>query len=867
MSIRHIYHFKSGFSDGNQEMAEILGGKGANLARMCKIQMPVPPGFTIPCKTCILYHNNKHQTLQEVTIDIHSAMKKLQIETGKGFGNKDVPLLVSVRSGSKFSMPGMLDTILNVGLNDQIAFGKDNRLFLDSYRRLLQMYGDVVLQVSSNLFEECLNNYKESKNILLDCDLGKSDLKEIIKQFKLIIRQHSGKEFPQDVNEQLISSVCAVFDSWNNKRAKTYREINHISDDIGTAVTIQSMVFGNYNQDSASGVVFSRNPANGQKELFGEYMQNAQGEDIVAGTHTPKEISQMQKFLPDAYKKLVDYANRLEDECGDMQDIEFTVEDKNLYILQTRCAKRSAKAAIKIAVDMVSECKITKEEAIMRIKPEQIEAMLHPKIDNENPDAIAARGLPASPGAASGVAVFSTEEAIKRSQKGQKVILIKSDTSPEDIAGMNSAVAIVTTRGGMTSHAAVVARGMGKPCICALSGASVDSISEELIISGGLVKIKKDDPITVDGISGSLILGFAKTSRLELSKEFLTIMQWIDQTCKIGIRANAETQEDIKAAIKFGVDGIGLCRTEHMFFSKDRINIVRNMIMSETQEEREGALCKLLPIQKDDFKNIFKAVGKRPVTIRLLDPPLHEFLPLDEKSLSGFQKYSGLSGEFIKRRIKILKEENPMLGHRGCRLGISHPEIYKMQAEAIFSAAHEANYQCPEIMIPFVVNATELKIIKDIIDSVAKNYSIDYHFGSMIELPSAALLADKIAQHCDFLSFGTNDLTQTTLGISRDDCSKFLGIYKKLGIFKNDPFASIVEESVGKLVLDAAQKAKSATKKIKIGVCGEHAADPNSVNFFSCCQIDYVSCSPYRVPIAKLAAAQFNIANKDKRSE
>ncbi|ACT69351.1 pyruvate, phosphate dikinase [Neorickettsia risticii] len=861
MSEKLVYHFSPSNADGDASMLDVLGGKGANLAQMCNMGLPVPPGFTISSSACELYHRDRDLFRKILEKEVRRSLRVLEAATGKVFGSKVRPLLVSVRSGSKFSMPGMLDTVLNVGLNNEIVGSCSSRFILDSYRRLIQMYGDVVLKVESYHFEEVLYNYKNSKGVLSDHDLSISDLHELIEAFREVVKRNSRASLPEDVYVQVMACIEAVFQSWGNERAKTYRKIHGIPESVGTAVNIQSMVFGNFNEHSGSGVLFTRNPSNGHKTIFGEYMKCVQGEDIVSGVRTPKPINELKSENPRLYEQLESVCQSLEKHYRDVQDIEFTIEDDALYILQTRSAKRSVEAAIKVAVDMVKEGLITKEEAVLRISPKSLESLLHPRIDDEANHQIIGSGLPASPGAASGKIIFSTEEAVKRAQGGEKVILVKSETSPEDIAGMHAAVAILTTRGGMTSHAAVVARGMGKPCICALSGGSIDQYSQVLRIIPD-VTLNRGDEITIDGASGNVILGNASTSEFSFSDEFSVFMGWVDEFRRISVRANAETKEDVEVALKFGADGIGLCRTEHMFFSEDRIHIVRDMIVAEDLRQRSTALKKLLPIQQGCFAAIFREMQGKCVTVRLLDPPLHEFLPADEASLESFRRHSTLEESFIQRRIKALKEENPMLGHRGCRIAISHPEIYEMQLHAIFGAAQEVGGVKLEVMIPFIMNADELYAIKQLVTSVAQGYSADYLLGNMIELPSAAILADRIAENSDFFSFGTNDLTQTTLGISRDDCGMFMNIYKERGLFKEDPFISIQVESVGFLIREAIKKGRSANKTLKIGICGEHGGDPYSVEFFASSGVDYVSCSPYRVPIAKVAAAQHFIKTK-----
>ena len=860
----------------------ILGGKGANLGEMGRIGLPVPPGFTIVTKVCDLFYNNEKKLPQKIIKDIEIELKKVEKKTKKQFGDLKNPLLVSVRSGARISMPGMMDTILNLGLNDKTVEAlkkktSNGRFAKDSYRRFIQMYSSVVLNVESHLFEEMIDNYKLTKGVLRDTDLDENDWDGLIKNFKELIKKEKKINFPQNVKEQLIGAINAVFLSWNSQRAKTYRKLNQIPDHWGTAVNVQAMVFGNMGQDCSTGVAFTRNPSTGENSFFGEFLINAQGEDVVAGTRTPQHISKkakneagatepsMEEIMPKVYKELSKIFLKLEKHYKDMQDIEFTVENNKLWMLQTRSGKRTAKAAIKIAVDMVKEKLITKKEALLRIDPNTLDTLLHPTLDDKVKKEIIASGLPASPGAASGKVVFTADEAERLNNMMQDTILVRLETSPEDIHGMHAAKGILTARGGMTSHAAVVARGMGRPCVSGSSEITIDYDAKQFKANN--IIIKEGEIITIDGGSGKVMKGLVPTVQPEISGYFSTIMNWADQFRKLKVRTNAETVSDSKTARKFGAEGIGLCRTEHMFFDEERILSVRQMILSKSIEDRNHALSKLLPHQKEDFKKIFKIMSGLPVTVRLLDPPLHEFLPKAEKDIEEVARSLNLPSKEIKDRISELHEENPMLGHRGCRLGISFPEIYEMQCEAIFEGLIELKKEkiktaFVEVMIPLVSTDTELKILRSLVKRIAQKIEtknktkLDYIVGTMIELPRAALQAKAISKYADFFSFGTNDLTQTTLGISRDDSGKFLNDYIENKIFKVDPFVSIDQSGVGELVELASSRGKKANKKLKLGICGEHGGDPKSIEFCSRTGLNYVSCSPFRVPIARLAAAQ-----------
>ena len=876
-----VFNFKSKDTKKIKITANILGGKGANLVEMGRLGYPVPSGFTISTEVCDLFYKNNKKISPNILKQIKAEIKNIEKDSGKKFGDLRNPLLVSVRSGARVSMPGMMDTILNLGLNDRtvLALAKKTsnpRFAKDSYRRFIQMYANVVLGVESYNFEELIENYKLTKGVLLDTDLDENDWDGLILDFKNIVKEKTKKEFPQDVNEQLIGAIYAVFLSWQSNRAKVYRKLNQIPSDWGTAVNVQLMVFGNMGQDCATGVVFTRNPSTGTREIYGEYLINAQGEDVVAGTRTPQYITKkarveanvkeksMEESMPIVFKQLDKILKNLEKHYKDMQDVEFTVENNKLWILQTRSGKRTAKSAVKIAVDMVKEKLITKKNAIMKIDPNSLDTLLHPTLDEKSKINIIAKGLPASPGAATGKAVFSSSEAERLNEMMQDTILVRVETSPEDIHGMHAAKGILTSRGGMTSHAAVVARGMGRPCV---SGSSeIDINYDRKIFKTKSIEIKEGDLITIDGSTGRIIQGEVPKIKPEISGDFSKLMGWADDFRKLKVRTNSETPLDTKTAKDFGAEGIGLCRTEHMFFDEERILSVREMILSKTKEDRNKALEKLLPHQKNDFVEIFKIMSNLPVTVRLLDPPLHEFLPKTEKEINEIANKLKLSLKEIKGRINELHEQNPMLGHRGCRLGISFPEIYEMQCRAIFEALSELEKKkikaaFPEIMIPLVSTEAEIKIMKNLVIRTAKKVQnqnktkIKFLVGTMIELPRAAIKATDIAKHAEFFSFGTNDLTQTTFGISRDDSGKFLNDYIENKIFDIDPFISI-DEGVGDLIKIASEKGRKQNKNIKLGICGEHGGDPKSIFFCSEVGLDYVSCSPYRVPVARLAAAQ-----------
>ena len=879
--VKLILNFKSKESKKIKNLKKFLGGKGANLAEMGKLGLPVPSGFTISTKVCDHFYKNKKKLSSKILREIKKELILIEKESNKKFGDLKNPLLVSVRSGAQVSMPGMMDTILNLGLNDKTILALANktsnmRFAKDSYRRFIQMYSNVVMGIEAYNFEELIENYKLTKGVLLDTELNENDWEGLINDFKKVVKNKTRKEFPQNVFEQLFGAVEAVFLSWESKRAKIYRKLNQIPSDWGTAVNVQSMVFGNMGNDCATGVAFTRNPSNGNKEIYGEYLINAQGEDVVAGTRTPQYIAKkaskhslikkksMEVLMPKVFGQLKKILIILEKHYRDMQDVEFTVENKKLWMLQTRSGKRTARSAVKIAVDMVKEKLISKKEAILRIDSNSLDALLHPTLDEKSNINVIGKGLPASPGAASGKVVFSSNEAERLNNMMQDTILVRIETSPEDIHGMYAAKGILTSRGGMTSHAAVVARGMGRPCV---SGSSeIDINYEEKYFKISDLNIKEGDVITIDGSTGRIILGEVSTVKPEISAEFSKLMSWADRFRKLKVRTNSETPLDAKTARDFGAEGIGLCRTEHMFFEERRILLVREMILSKTKEDRNKALEKLLPHQKKDFIEIFKIMNGLPVTVRLLDPPLHEFLPKNEKEINEVSKALELPTKEIESRIGELHEYNPMLGHRGCRLGISFPEIYEMQCKAIFEAlikCKKNKYKSiiPEVMIPLVSSEAEIKIMKNLVNRVAKkvqdenNIKIDYLVGTMIELPRAAIKAGEIAKHADFFSFGTNDLTQTTFGISRDDSGKFLNDYIENKIFEVDPFVSI-DDAVGQLIEMASKQGKKQNKKIKLGICGEHGGDPKSINFCSKTGLNYVSCSPYRVPVARLAAAQ-----------
>jgi len=871
-----IFRFNNQGSQSSFNSKNVLGGKGANLVQMAKLGLPVPPGFTISTKACEYFYKGSKRIPKKIVTESKKEIKIIEKITKKKFGDYQNPLLVSVRSGARVSMPGMMDTILNLGLNDKTVIALKNktsngRFAKDSYRRFIQMYSTVVLGIKSYFFEELIENYKLTKGVIQDTELEEDDWDGLIENFKEVIKEKTKKKFPQDINEQLWGAIKAVFLSWNSKRAKIYRKINHIPDHWGTAVNVQAMVFGNMGNDCATGVAFTRNPSTGKKELFGEYLINAQGEDVVAGTRTPKNLLSMNKSMPKIFQQLKKIFKQLENKYKDMQDIEFTIENNKLWMLQTRSGKRTAKAAIKIAVDMVKEKLISNKEAILRVNPNTLDTLLHPALDEKAEKKIIASGLPASPGAASGKVTFSADEAERLKEQMQDTILVRIETSPEDINGMHAAKGILTARGGMTSHAAVVARGMGKPCVSGSSEIKIDY--ENKLFKSDDHEIKEGDVITIDGGSGKVMLGKVPTVKPDISEDFSKIMSWADQYRKLKVRTNSETPADTKIARDFGAEGIGLCRTEHMFFDEKRIISVRQMILSKTLDDRKEALAKLLPYQRNDFIEIFKIMNGLPVTVRLLDPPLHEFLPKTDKDIDDVAKELNMSHNDIKSRIIELHEQNPMLGHRGCRLGISFPEIYQMQCEAIFEALAECKKKkiklvMPEIMIPLVSTAAEIQILRNLVDKTAEeiqkkhSIKIKYHVGTMIELPRAAIRAKDIAKYADFFSFGTNDLTQTTFGISRDDSGKFLNDYVENKIFNKDPFVSIDERGVGELIKIAAERGRLEKKSLKLGICGEHGGDPASIEFCEKAKLNYVSCSPYRVPIARLSAAQAYLKKK-----
>ena len=882
-----IFNFNSKEVAKLKNNKNILGGKGANLAEMGRIGLPVPPGFTISTDVCKLFYKSKKKLNFKIINQIKSELKVIEKNVKKRFGDLKNPLLLSVRSGARVSMPGMMDTILNLGLNDKTVIALSNktsngRFAKDSYRRFIQMYGNVVMGVESYYFEELIENYKLTKGVLLDTELDESDWDGLISDFKKIVKEKTKKNFPQDVYEQLFGAISAVFLSWESNRAKIYRKLNQIPSEWGTAVNVQAMVFGNMGVDCATGVVFTRNPSNGSNNIYGEYLINAQGEDVVAGTRTPQYITKkarkeakvsdvsMEESMPKVYKRLEKILRKLETHYKDMQDVEFTVENDNLWILQTRSGKRTSKSAVKIAVEMVKEKLISKKQAILRVDPNSLDTLLHPTLNEKSEIKIIANGLPASPGAASGKVVFTSEEAERLNDMMQDTILVRVETSPEDIQGMHAAKGILTARGGMTSHAAVVARGMGRPCVSGSSEIDIDY--EKKIFKTVDLEVNEGDIITIDGSTGRIILGEVPTVKPEISGDFSKLMSWADSIRKLKVRTNSETPADTKTARDFGAEGIGLCRTEHMFFDEERILSVRQMILSKTKEDRAEALAKLLPHQKKDFIEIFKIMNGLPVTVRLLDPPLHEFLPSSDKEISEVANVVGVDLKEVKSRISELHEQNPMLGHRGCRLGISYPEIYEMQCRAIFEALVELKNKkiksaFPEIMIPLVSTEAEIKIMKELVKNIAKTVQkenkvkIDYMVGTMIELPRAAIKSKDIAKHAEFFSFGTNDLTQTTFGISRDDSGKFLNDYIDNKIFSIDPFVSI-DDGVMDLVEIAVSRGKKQNRNIKLGICGEHGGDPKSISFCSRVGLDYVSCSPYRVPIARLSAAQAEINKK-----
>ena len=882
MNNKLIYQFSSSITEGDKSMTDLLGGKGANLAEMSLLGINVPPGFTVTTDVCTYFMKNGNLP-DSFEKELTQSLKKLEETTNKNFDSIKTPLLLSVRSGGKISMPGMMDSILNIGINDQnleslASDFKDEKFALDSYRRLIQMYGNVVLNIEMDRFEAIIDNKKRIDGVERDSDFNPDQMRWIIEAFKNTVERFSKNPFPQNPNTQLMGAIEAVFKSWLNKRAKTYRRINNIPDEWGTAANVQSMVFGNLNEESGTGVAFTRFPSTGKNKLYGEYLMNAQGEDVVAGIRTPFPIGKHEKNIrpsleeesPDTYKKIEDIADKLEKHYKDVQDIEFTIEDNVVYVLQTRSAKRTAQASVKIAVDMHHENLLTKEEAINMVDANQITSVLHPQFKESADRELFEKGLNASPGAAVGVIVFDSDKAELEAQKGRKVILVRDETSPEDIHGMFSSVGILTTKGGMTSHAAVVARGMGKPCVAGAENLVIDHTKRS--ISNSDVTLEEGDLISIDGSTGEIFIGEIEMESATLSEEFNTLMKWCDEYKKFSIRANAETIHDTSKSLEFGADGIGLCRTEHMFFEGERILPMREMIMSENKQGRTRALEKIIDFQISDFVEIFKLMKEKPVTIRLLDPPMHEFLPKSEVEIAELGNSLGVSTAYVSEVLSRISESNPMLGHRGVRLGITYPEIYKMQVSAIFKAARlifleDKTKINPEIMIPLVMNAKEFKKMKKIIVRTIENlkndfdFDLNYSIGTMIELPSAALNSSTIGESADFFSYGTNDLTQTTLGLSRDDSSKFLGEYVEKNIFEIDPFITVDENTVGKLVSSSVTDGRDSNNKIKIGVCGEHAGDPKSITFFNSLDIDYISCSPYRIPTARLAAAQAQISN------
>lgn len=891
-SPKWVYSFGGGAGEGDASMKNLLGGKGANLAEMASLELPVPPGFTITTEVCTAFYENDRQYPDGLTTQVEAAIAHVGKAVGRVFGDTEKPLLVSVRSGARASMPGMMDTVLNLGLTDETVKGLaslagDERFAYDSYRRFIQMYSNVVLEVDHHEFEDILETYKEERDYFLDTELSADDWKAVIADYKVVVERARGKPFPQDPTEQVWGAISAVFGSWRNDRAETYRRLHNIPESWGTAVNVQAMVFGNMGETSATGVAFTRNPSTGDNEYYGEFLINAQGEDVVAGIRTPQPLTKasreamgetdpsLEEAMPKAYGELVEVFDKLENHYRDMQDIEFTIQENKLWMLQTRNGKRTAKAALKIAVDLCEEGLISQEEAILRVEPGSLDQLLHPSLDPDAPRDLVLTGLPASPGAASGEVVFSADEAERLNQEGRKVILVRVETSPEDIHGMHAAQAIVTARGGMTSHAAVVARGMGRPCVCGAGDLKIDKSGAFFSVGGR--QVNKGDRVTVDGAAGKVFFGEVATVQPELSGDFAKLMGWADTVRRMAVRANADTPNDAEVARNFGAEGIGLCRTEHMFFDAERIVAVREMILAEDKAGREAALTKLLPMQRSDFEDIFRVMSGLPVTVRLLDPPLHEFLPHSDDEIEEVAKSSGMDAQKLKDRAHKLQEFNPMLGHRGCRLGVSYPEIYEMQARAIIEAAcaiadETGEKVVPEIMVPLVAKSEELSFLKGRIDAIAKavleekGVALDYLVGTMIELPRAALTADEIATDAEFFSFGTNDLTQTTFGLSRDDSASFLPDYLRQGVLERDPFVTIDVAGVGALMEIAVEKGRKARSRIKLGICGEHGGDPDSITFVESLGLDYVSCSPYRAPIARLAAAQAKLGEKSPSS-
>ncbi len=877
-----VYTFGDGKAEGSADMRNLLGGKGANLAEMSRIGVPVPPGFTISTEVCTFYYSNGDSYPEGLTDQVEQALAGVEATIGASFGDAVNPLLVSVRSGARASMPGMMDTVLNLGLNDVTVAGlakrsNDERFAYDSYRRFIQMYSDVVLGVEHHLFEDILDEVKRNAGVSQDTQLSATDWRGVIERYKDLVAHELGKPFPQDVKEQIWGAIGAVFGSWMNQRAITYRRLHGIPESWGTAVTVQSMVFGNMGEDCATGVAFSRDPSTGENAFYGEYLVNAQGEDVVAGIRTPQHLTikgkekhgsplpAMEEVMPGLFTDLLNVRNRLEKHYKDMQDMEFTIQQGKLWMLQTRNGKRTVSASVKIAVDMVSEGLLSKEEAVLRVEPQQLDQLLHPTLDPKAKRDVIAKGLPASPGAAAGRVVFTADDAEVWAKRGEKVILARQETSPEDIGGMHVSEGVLTTRGGMTSHAAVVARGMGTPCVAGAGEIRVDVRAREMRVRN--VVIKEGDLITLDGSTGEVILGEVATVQPEMTGDFAILMGWVDEVRTMKVRANAETPLDASTARKFGAEGIGLCRTEHMFFDPQRIISMREMILARNEPGRRAALAKLLPYQRQDFVDLFTIMKGLPVTVRLLDPPLHEFLPNTDEEQQEVAEAAGIDVGMVKTAVIALHESNPMLGHRGCRLGVTYPEIYEMQARAILEAAVQVSKETgesvvPEIMIPLVMGKAELDMMKAVIDAVAKEVfaasgmTLTYNVGTMIELPRAALRAGEIAKTAEFFSFGTNDLTQTTLGMSRDDAGNFLEIYRQKGVVETDPFATLDQDGVGELIKIAAERGRATRPGIKLGICGEHGGDPASVEFCQSIGLTYVSCSPYRVPIARLAAAQ-----------
>ena len=879
MSKKYVYLFK----EGNANMRELLGGKGANLAEMTNLGLPIPQGFTVTTEACTEYYNDGKKINEEIQEQIFAALKKLEEMQGKKFGDNSDPLLVSVRSGARASMPGMMDTILNLGLNDVAVEGfaaktGNPRFAYDSYRRFIQMYSDVVMEVPKSFFEKIIDELKEEKKVHYDTELTTEDLKELVKRFKAVYKENmNGEEFPQDPTEQLMGAVKAVFRSWDNPRAIVYRRMNDIPGDWGTAVNVQAMVFGNMGETSGTGVAFTRNPSTGEKGIYGEYLINAQGEDVVAGVRTPQPISKLAEDLPECYKNFMEIANKLEQHYKDMQDMEFTIQEGKLYFLQTRNGKRTAPAAIKIACDLVDEGMIDEKEAVLRIEAKSLDQLLHPTFDKDSLKAgeVIGEALPASPGAAAGKVVFTAEEAkeLGKGGKGERVVLVRLETTPEDIEGMVAAQGILTVRGGMTSHAAVVARGMGTCCVSGCGDIQMNEEAKEFKLGG--YTFHEGDYISLDGTTGKIYKGDIKTVEASVSGNFGRIMAWADKYRNLQVRTNADNPRDTKNAVHLGAEGIGLCRTEHMFFEEDRIPKIRKMILSETVEAREAALNELIPFQKGDFKAMYKELKGLPMTVRYLDPPLHEFLPTEEEDIKALAKDMGVTVEHLKAKCAELHEFNPMMGHRGCRLAVTYPEIARMQTRALMEAAIEVKEEegydiVPEIMIPLVGEKKELKFVKDIVVETAeqvkkeKGSDMEYHIGTMIEIPRAAILANEIAEEAEFFSFGTNDLTQMTFGFSRDDAGKFLDAYYKAKIYESDPFAKLDQNGVGQLVKMSVEKGKATRPNIKLGICGEHGGEPSSVEFCHNVGLTYVSCSPFRVPIARLAAAQAAIKNPRK---